>query len=115
MRKTIAAAFGAVLMSGGLKMCFAGGPALSITTSNQNVIITWPQTSTNYLLIETEGFDTYYKSNNVIYETAYRHRIISSGNYRTNGSNFFVVLPVDLSVNKFYMIQTNNFTPQMTP
>jgi hypothetical protein len=98
---------------------FGGGPPLSITTSNQNVIITWPQTGTNYVLLETGGFDTSFRSNDVVYMTVYREEIISSDNYRTNGTNVFVVLPVDFTGNRFYMLKTNYFSapppPQLGP
>ena len=90
---------------------FGGGPPLAITASNQNVVITWPQTGTNWVLVETGGIDTYFVSNDVVFFSAYRENVISSNNYRTNGTNVSVVLPVDMTGNRFYMLKTNNFLP----
>jgi hypothetical protein len=115
MRKTIPTVFVAMMLSAGFQMCFGDGPSLSITTSNKNVILTWSQTPTNWVLIETTGLDTYFVSNGVVYIEAHRKTIIPSANYGTNGTNYFVVLPIDYTANRFYMMQTNDFPPPPLP
>jgi hypothetical protein len=112
MRNTISIIFVGVTLFAGFHLCFGDGPPLSITTSNQNVILTWPLANTNWVLVETGGLDTSYVSNDVIYITPYRKRIIQSNTYLTNGDNFYVVLPIDFSTtNKFYMLRTNDLPP----
>jgi len=92
--------------------CFADGPQLTITRSNDNVILTWPQTNGDWRLIETDGLDHCYVSNDVVYCEVYRQKIISSQLYSTNGNTVFAVLPIDYSMtNRFYMLHTNNFPP----
>jgi hypothetical protein len=113
MRKTIPIILAAVTLGAGFQMCLGDGPPLSITTSNQNVILTWPRADTNWVLVETGGLDTYFESNGVLHIEA--KKIISSNNYGTNGTNFFIVLPVDPSGNRFYMLLTNNFPTPPTP
>jgi hypothetical protein len=107
MRKIIPLILVIVALSAGFQMCFGDGPLLSITTSNQNVILTWPQACTNWVLVETTGLETPYESNGVIYIEA-KH-IYPTNRYGINGTNFFIVLPVDLSGSRFYILQTNIF------
>jgi hypothetical protein len=128
MRKSTLIILIAVALSARFQTCFGqgngrgvnfgNGPQLSIMESNQSVILTWPQTPTNWVLLETPGLNTYsYGSNGVIYIDVQRMTLIPSANYGTNGTNYFVVLPIDYSTNKLYMMQTNNFPPppQTTP
>jgi hypothetical protein len=118
MRKSTLIIFIAAALSAGFQMCFGqgrggnfeNGPQLSIMASNQSVILTWSQTPTNWVLVETPALDTSYVSNGVVYTEAHRRTVIPSANYGTNGTNFFVVLPID-STNKFYLMQTNVAPP----
>jgi len=110
MRNTILEISLVVALATGLCVCFGDCPPLSITKSNSNVILTWPQTTGNWLLIETPGLDYYYSSNGVVYGEAYRRTIIPNSNYSTNGTNISVTLPI-VATNKFYMLRTNNPPP----
>jgi hypothetical protein len=114
MRKTIPIIFVVVMLIAGFQMCFGDGLPLSITKSNENVILTWPQTS-NWVLVATSGLDYCYVSNDVMYCEAYLRHTISSANFRTNGTNFSVVLPLDFTMNQFYLLQTNDFPPLPPP
>jgi hypothetical protein len=119
MRKITLIIFIAVELSAGFQMCFGqgrgnggnfgNGPQLSIMTTNQSVILTWPQTPTNWVLLETPAvpLDASYVSNGVIYIEAQRITVYLSSDYSTNGTNYFIVLPIDYSANKFYRMQTN--------
>jgi hypothetical protein len=102
----------AATLAAGFNACLGDSPTLSITTSNNNVIITWPaQTSSNLVLIETPGLDhVVYSSNDVIYVEVYPRKIVSRSNYLTNGSNISVTVSVD-STSKFYLLQKDNFGP----
>jgi hypothetical protein len=105
----------AVILITGFNVCVAGNPALSISQSNTNVMITWPaQTSSNLVLVGTPGFDHItFASNNVIYVEIYPRLIISRTKYTTNGSNISVILPMD-SANMFFLLQTNDFLPGLS-
>jgi hypothetical protein len=99
----------AVALIAGFTACFGDSPTLSITKSNNNVIITWPQTASNLVLVATPGLDhVYYSSNDVVYVEIYPRTIIPASKYVTNGANISVVLPID-STNKFFLLQTNVF------
>jgi hypothetical protein len=112
MRSLIPIAVVTVILLAVCCACFAGSPQLTITRSNSNVILTWPQTNGDWRLIETDGLDYCYVSNGVTYCEAYRQKIISSQLYGTNGNTIFAVLPIDYSItNRFYMLRTNNFPP----
>ncbi len=92
--------------------CFAGGPPLTITRSNDSVILTWPQTNGGWRLIETDGLDYCYVSNDVAHCEVYLQKLISTQLYATNGITISVVLPIDYSIkNRFYMLHTNDFPP----
>jgi hypothetical protein len=100
----------------GCQVCLGDGLLLSITASNQNVIITWPRTATNLVLIETTGLDTSFVSNGIVYVEAHRRHIIPSSSYLTNGEYFYTVLPIDFTVtNKLYWLGTNDVTPPFGP
>ena len=125
MRKRTLNIFIALALSAGFQVCFGqgqgrggnfgSGPQLSIMASNQSVILTWPQTPTNWVLLETPALNTAsYVSNGVAYIDVQRMTIIPSANYGMNGTNYVVVLPIDYSSNKLYMMQTN-FPPPPPP
>ena len=104
-----------VTLVAGLCVCLGDGPPLSITRTNESVVLTWPQTDGSWLLVETPGLDYSYTSNGVVYVVSHRRTVIPATSYSTNGTDLFVVLPLDLSTSKFYFLQTNNFPPPPSP
>jgi hypothetical protein len=91
---------------------FADGPRLSLTKSNENVLLTWSQTNGNWLLYEVDDLDYSYVSNGVTYRVVHPRRNIPTALYSTNGSVVSIALPVDFSLtNRFYMLHTNNLPP----
>jgi len=112
----MAIVFVAVLLIARLHPCFGDSPLLSITSSNTNIMLTWPQTSNNWVVVEmTKLTSDYFVSNGVTYYIPRKRNIIPTSSYGTNGNNLFVVLPIDFSTNKFYMLQTNNLPPPPPP
>jgi len=112
MRNIVFTIFIAVILIAGFQMCFGDDPQLSITKSNQSVILTWPLTADTNWVLATTSLDPPFESNGVVYILA-KH-IYPSNRYSTNGTNLFIVLPVDYSGNTFYTLLTNNF-PTLTP
>jgi hypothetical protein len=123
LRKRTVIIFIAVALTTEFQICFGlgrggnieKGPQLSITTTNQSVILTWRQTPTNWALLESPALDTSYVSNGVVFIKEHRRTIIPSANYGTNGTNQFVVLSIDYSANQFDRMQTNGFPPPPSP
>ena len=102
MRNLIPSAVVTVILLAVYCACFAGSPQLTIKRSNDNVILTWPQTNGDWRLIETDGLDYCYVSNDVNYCEVYRKKIISTQLYATNGITISVALPIDYSItNRF--------------
>lgn len=91
----------------GIQLCCGDGSTLSITRSNNTVILTWPQNTNNWVLAETEGLDYSYVSNDIAYRMAYRRYLVPTNNYVTAGSNVFVVVPITSSAQKFFLLETN--------
>src|ERR1051325_8551325 len=91
----------------GVNSIFGDGPRLSIIRSNENVILTWPQTGGNWHVVEMPIVGSYcYESNGDQYCEIAARRILTR-NPNTNGTNLFVVLPLVASENRFYVLQTN--------
>ncbi len=97
----------------GFHVCFGDSPKLSITRSNANMILTWPQTSGSWQLFETQGLDYYSTSNGVPYKKVYPRTFAPNSSYSTNGANILVVYPTDFSATTaFFLLHTNNPPPK---
>src|SRR5436305_830905 len=86
---TLAVIFSAMLLAG-FGVCSGDVLPLSIIKSNDTVILTWPQTSGGWLLVETPGLDYFFVTNGVVYKHVYGRTTIPSASYSTNGANISV-------------------------
>jgi hypothetical protein len=124
MRKPrqISAILFAIILIVGFQVCFGdspaaapgshpSGPHISITKSNENVIVTWPHTFDSWHILRLTAFG-YVVSNSVSngFTNSIIHRAttepVSQASYLTNGTNILVILPLD-STNRFFLLRTN--------
>jgi hypothetical protein len=107
MRGIVSIGLFVLMLGAGAKVCFSGDPELSITLSNQSVVLTWPKTATNWILNVTSNLrHVSYESNGIIYIEA--ERLPSPTAQGEDGTNFYAVYRVEPDVSRFFRLQSTS-------
>lgn len=102
------------MLGAGAKVCFSGDPELSITLSNQSVVLTWPKTATNWILNVTSNLrPVSYESNGIIYSEA--ERLPSPTAQGEDGTNLYAVYRVEPDVSRFFRLQSTSNSLVLPP